>query len=571
MNQSTALGILKTGKNVFLTGQAGAGKTYILNQYTDYLKSRGIVPAITASTGIAATHIGGTTIHSWSGLGITQNVSDYQVDAMQEKKYLWKRFENVEVLVIDEISMITAELLDSVDRVLKGFKRNNEPFGGIQVIFSGDFFQLPPIDRSNQSPNYAWKASAWRAADLQVCYLTDQYRQNESSSLNGILNDIRDGEVSEGSMELLRSRYRKDPDIEVEATKLYTHNVDVDRINDEALEKLPGYPTLFEMKSKGNPKLIKGLEKSVLAPSTLALKENAHVIFVKNNYEKGYMNGSVGYITGFSDTGWPLVELVEGRVIEAEPEEWSIDDNGKSIASVTQVPLRLAWAITVHKSQGMSLDAAEIDLSQAFASGQGYVALSRLRSLEGLKLMGLGPEALLISEEVRAHDEMLQEKAEEAAEWYGSLSDEVREEWEENFIDEIGGSSEEEVVAEYQKQVKKDKAKKEFGIGETYLETAELIREEYDLEELAVTREISEDTIMKHLEVLTSSMPDLDISYLSPEETIVTRVSHAREKILALNDSELLLENGGPKLRAIFEELGEEISYSDIKLSLLFL
>jgi len=571
MKQGVALGILKTGKNVFLTGQAGAGKTYVLNQYTDYLKRRGINPAITASTGIAATHIGGTTIHSWSGLGITQNVSDYQVDAMQEKKYLWKRFENVEVLVLDEISMITAELLDSVDRVLKGFKRSQEPFGGIQVIFSGDFFQLPPIDRERETPRYAWHASSWKSADLQVCYLTEQFRQNEKTALNNVLNDIRDGEVSEESMNFLRSRYKKEPDMEVEATKLYTHNVDVDRINAEALEKLEGYPTNFDMKTKGNPKLTAGLTKSVLAPAILSLKENAHVIFVKNNYEKGYMNGSVGFITGFSEAGWPLVELVDGRIIEAEPEVWSIDDNGKSIASVSQVPLRLAWAITIHKSQGMSLDAAEIDLTNAFASGQGYVALSRLRSLEGLKLMGLGPGALAISPEVRAFDEEAQEHSEEAADWYTGLNEDEQQEWEENFIDEIGGSDEEEVIAQYEKSKKKAKEKKQFGIGETYLETADLVKEEYDLEEIAVTREISEDTVIKHLLVLRDAMPDLEMTYLSPGNNIVSQVKYARKEIEERAAEDEVFEDGNAKLKPIFRALDEKVSYTDIKLANIFM
>ena len=404
-----------------------------------------------------------------------------------------------------------------------------------------------------------------------MCYLDEQFRQGEKSALNGVLNDIRDGEVTEGSMELLRSRYRKDPDMEVEATKLYTHNVDVDRINAEALERLEGYSTNFDMKTKGNSKLTAGLIKSVLAPATLSLKENAHVIFVKNNYEKGYMNGSVGYVTGFSEAGWPLVELVDGREIEAEPEEWSIDDNGKSIASVSQVPLRLAWAITIHKSQGMSLDAAEIDLTNAFASGQGYVALSRLRSLEGLKLMGLGSGALAISPEVRKFDEEAKELSEEATEWFKGLSAEEVEEWEANFLDEAGGSSEEEVIAEYEKGKKKEKQKKQFGIGETYLETADLVKEEYDLEEIAVTREISEDTVIKHLLVLRDAMPELDMAYLSPSEDVISRVTQAEAIIKEQADEEELFEDGSVKLRPIFEALDEEVSYTEIKLAKLFI
>jgi len=159
--------------------------------------------------------------------------------------------------------------------------------------------------------------------------------------------------VSEDSMNLLRGRYRKEPDSEVLATKLYTHNVDVDSINEAELRKLEAHPHFFDMTGKGNKKLVETIKKGTLAQDRIAIKEEARVLFVKNNYEKGYMNGSVGVVTGFSEAGWPEVELVNGSVIEASPELWSLEEGGKVLASVSQVPLRLAWAITVHKSQGL--------------------------------------------------------------------------------------------------------------------------------------------------------------------------------------------------------------------------
>ena len=570
MNQSTALNILKSGDNVFLTGQAGSGKTYVLNQYIEYLQRRGVSVSVTASTGIAATHIGGTTIHSWSGLGINSNIADHQIDAMRDKKYLISRFRDVKVLLLDEISMISPELLDSVNRVLQAFKENDEPFGGIQVIVSGDFFQLPPVSRSQTEERFAWSAQVWNQAEFSICYLTEQFRQESESSLNALLNEIRDGEVSEQSMELLRTRYRKEPDMEVEATKLYTHNADVDQINQQALDALPGYGKKFEMSHKGNTRLVAGLEKGTLAHGIFEVKKNAHVMFVKNNYEKGYMNGSMGRVVDFSEAGWPLVELVDDRIIEAEPETWSLDENGTVLASISQVPLRLAWAITVHKSQGMSLDAAEIDLSKSFESGQGYVALSRLRSIEGLKLMGLNPQALLIDEEIRNRDTSFKEESVQDESRFNKKSEDEKEELFEDFLEKVSARSVEEVAAEYESAQETAKMKNRYGISETYLETAELVKEEYDIEEIAVTREVSEDTILKHLAVLQEQMPDLSLEYLRPAEKIIEQVAEARRSIMRAKDPEHFTEDGSVKLKALFQKLDEKIPYDDIKRALLF-
>lgn len=410
MEQDIALKRLKSKKNIFITGSAGSGKTYVLNKYIKYLKKKGTKVAITASTGIAATHIGGVTIHSWSGLGITQGVTDQMLDNMEDKKYLWERFDKVEVLIIDEISMLHRKTLDDVNRVLKHFKRNNKPFGGIQVILSGDFFQLPPVSGNGESnrEKFSFMATAWVEAQMQICYLTEQYRQDDERLL-GLLNEIRSQECNQDSVEMLDEMKENDFDDELEAIKLFTHNVDVDMINQLELEKLDTKMRNYTADTKGKDNVIETLKRSVLAPEKLILKIGAQVIFVKNNPDNGYMNGTMGRVIKFTTTGYPVVKLLDGTKITVDEMEWSIEDeNGKTQGSYKQIPLRLAWAITIHKSQGMSLDRAEIDLSKTFEPGQGYVALSRVKNFEGIKLIGYNEMALRLDPLAFMADERFQ-------------------------------------------------------------------------------------------------------------------------------------------------------------------
>src|SRR3989344_3479845 len=240
MTQSEALNILKSGANVFLTGAAGSGKTYVLREYIDYLRKHDVDVGITASTGIAATHMGGMTIHAWSGIGIKDKLSASDVDDIVEKSYLRGRLKNTSVLVIDEVSMLHHFRLDLVDAVLKRARQSDLPFGGAQVVFSGDFFQLPPVHRAGESEaHFAYHSPAWQDCDLKICYLHEQHRQSDSEYLS-ILNAIRDDAVGEFVHELLATRRGKKPLVKAEPTRLYSHNVDVDRENEQELGRLPG-------------------------------------------------------------------------------------------------------------------------------------------------------------------------------------------------------------------------------------------------------------------------------------------------------------------------------------------
>lgn len=416
MTQAEALDLLVMGENIFLTGQAGSGKTYLLNKYVGFLKKNKIPVAVTASTGIAATHIGGITIHSWSGIGIKNTLSEKHLLRIISNPRIRIQIESAKVLVIDEISMLHSYRLDMINKICKKVRHSEEPFGGLQVIFCGDFFQLPPIDEDGSGePRFAFRADAWEELNLKICYLDEQHRQWDEDFLR-VLNDIRLGELSEFTFETLATRLNKSIEGSILPTKLYTHNADVDAINNFDLGKIAKTEHHFKMESTGDKKLVEALVKGCLAPADLIVKEGAVVMFVKNNQPKGYINGTLGIVCGFdSEDGYPIVQTHAGKKIVATPSSWVLEDNDIVLAEISQVPLRLAWAITVHKSQGMSLDLAEIDLSKSFALGMGYVALSRVRSLGGIKLLGINQMAFMVDKNVGEMDLMFKKMSETGA------------------------------------------------------------------------------------------------------------------------------------------------------------
>ncbi len=560
MNQTKALAVLKSGKNVFLTGSAGAGKTYVLNQYIQYLKEHKVPVAITASTGIAATHMNGMTIHAWSGIGVKDYLNEADLMSLSNRKYLRDKMEAVKVLIIDEISMLHKRQLDLVNKVLKFFKSNELPFGGIQVILAGDFFQLPPVG-SDAEPNkekFAFMSEAWKETQFQSCYLTEQFRQSDNQ-LNEILNEIRSGFVSDDSIDLLNQALIN-KSASLFPTKLYTHNFDVDKENRSQLAALFSETKLFTATSKGSDNLVEMLKKSVLTDEELKLKIGSKVMFIKNNYDKNYMNGTLGEVTGYSDNGFPLVKVRSGEVIEAEPEEWKIEDEkGKTLALFNQVPLRLAWAITVHKSQGMTLDAAEIDLRKTFEKGQGYVALSRLKTLESLVLLGFNETAIMVDELALRADARFRELS-------GMLDDNTNlEELEKHFvpfIDRCGGISD-------LNELKKIKAKEKFKQSKktTYQITAELIEQGLNLQQIAEERGLSVDSIIGHLVKLRETQPEISLERYRPDLFMLSEIKEAVD-LLAQKGQ---INKQKIQLAPLYSHFKNKWSYGDIKLALLYI
>jgi len=407
MLQNQALDILKMGHNVYLTGAAGSGKTYVLNEYIKYLRQHHIIAGVTASTGIAATHMNGMTIHSWAGLGIGEAID---IDKILAKSTLKKRMAEAKVLIIDEVSMLDGHVLDAVDTITRAFKDSSKPFGGLQVVLSGDLFQLPPVTKSGE-PFFVFNSEAWRSMNLKICYLEEQHRQDDSQLL-GILNAIRSNDVDETHFEMLSERLKPAPDGE-DIIKLYTHNTHVDDINQTELKKLKTSSKTYQMTSKGRQSAVESLTNRCLAPEQLVLKIGSEVMFVANNPAKQFYNGTLGKVVQFTSAGRPVIQTRE-RLITVDEHSWKTEDGEKTIAEITQLPLRLAWAITVHKSQGMSLDAAEIDLSKSFEPGMGYVALSRVRSIDGLFIRGINNMAMQVNPQIIDYDVQLKARSRQA-------------------------------------------------------------------------------------------------------------------------------------------------------------
>lgn len=399
MTQSEALEILKSGKNVFLTGEPGSGKTHTIGLFTEWLREQGREYAVTASTGIAATHINGTTIHSWAGIGIKRETKNIDVNRFHE--IMVKNIQRAKTLIIDEVSMLDATTIDLVDFVLRELRAGWGAFGDIQIVFVGDFFQLPPVVTDSTKTFFAFESDAWKKAAPVTCYLTEQHRQSDQVFLE-ILSSMRNGTTTPNHRKILMEKVIA---ASKDATILYTHNVDVDRVNDDELAKLGGETRTNRASVSGIPFLVERLMKSCLSPEMLRLKVGARVMFTKNNFDVGYVNGTIGVVTRFRN-GNPVVLTSWGEEIYPEPERWTFEEYGITKASFTQIPLRLAWAITVHKSQGMSLDEAVVDLSKAFEYGQGYVAISRVRSLSGLTLTGLNDKTFMMHPKVIEQDKI---------------------------------------------------------------------------------------------------------------------------------------------------------------------
>lgn len=411
MDQQLALAVMLSGESVFLTGPAGSGKTYILNQFIRLAKKQGKYVSVTATTGLAATHLGGTTIHSWSGIGIHDSLPQGFLDRFPKGRR--EIIKKTDILVIDEISMLHDYRLDMVDEICRLIREKPlEPFGGIQVIMSGDFFQLPPINHRDSRPGgFVVNSSAWSELDPTVCYLEEQYRQDDEALL-GVLSAIRSGKLTQDHIDTLTARSEVHPDELEDLTELYTVNVDVDKLNEAKLAQIDDDEISYERVEVGPKGHLEVLGRSVLAPKLLKLKRGALVMAVKNSPDRKYVNGSIGVVVDFeSDTEYPIVKFRNGKEVLMVPDSWELRDGDEKRASISQIPLRLAWAITVHKSQGMTLDTARMNLAKAFVEGMGYVALSRVKNVNSLYLSGINQMALRVSEEAMSIDGYLREKS----------------------------------------------------------------------------------------------------------------------------------------------------------------
>ncbi len=388
--QQSAYRDILSGHNVFVTGPGGTGKSVLLGRVVTDLRKTGKQVAVTASTGISAINIGGVTIHSF--LGTRNSANKKQMEAgirgttlKPTERWIQNRLRRVDTIVIDEVSMLTGDYLDMADEWLRRVCGTTLPFAGKQMVFVGDFLQLPPVQKEGQEFDrpFAFEADAWREAiDMKFHFLSVPLRQ-EDEEFVGHLLDIRKGRLTAQTTEYFQrcvGRGLADPTI------LFSHNKNVFEWNRRKLSGLETQGQKFKAQYSGDEKWHDSLKKNCTADDELILKVGAPILFIRNNWEKGYANGSRGIVHSFEDNT-VNIQTQDHGVIKVLRSVWAKNDAyGKELAHMEQFPLKLAWAITIHRSQGMTLDFMHCDLSRCFERGQAYVAMSRARTVGGLSL-----------------------------------------------------------------------------------------------------------------------------------------------------------------------------------------
>lgn len=406
----------QTGANLFLTGKAGTGKTTFLKTLRDNTSKRMVV---LAPTGIAAINAGGVTIHSFFQLPLSPYIPGATFDRADKKYFRFSKVKRdiirtLDLLVIDEISMVRADLLDAIDAVMRRYRDRGKPFGGVQLLMIGDLQQLAPVAKDDEwamlgtvyATPYFFSSKALALAEYHVIELKTVYRQQDARFIS-LLNQIRDNNATEDTLAALNSRYIPGfkPDRESDYIRLTTHNYQAQAINDRELSLLPGHEYVFNAEISGVFP-----ETSYPADKRLVLKQGAQVMFIKNDPEKRFFNGMIGEVLSLDDrhivvsgkNGGPSFTLEQGEWTNSK---YTLDDKSKEIKETVegvfrQYPLRLAWAITIHKSQGLTFDHAIIDASHSFAHGQAYVALSRCKTLDGMVLSTPLQREAIISDDV---------------------------------------------------------------------------------------------------------------------------------------------------------------------------
>lgn len=394
--QKVALRLMARGDNIFLTGMGGSGKTFLINEFIKFYKDAKNI-AVTSTTGTSAILLkGGKTIHSWAGIGLGNGSIHAMITKIRKKPYLRNRWKNVEVLIIDEISMLTCELFEKLNKIAKVIRKSEIIFGGIQLILTGDFLQLPCIE----SEYFCFESQIWDKSVDEIIYLKENMRQNDKEWIE-CLNHIRFGDITPEVLTILESCKTNDLTNEygIIPTTLYPLNIDVEELNNFKLnEMLEQNCEIYEYNQefnaynnkKGNQYVYEKFKKSCPCMETLNLALKCQVMLLCNlDIEMGLVNGSRGIIVGFTSTDLPIVKFLNGITRIIDYHVWECEENDTKFASIEQIPLKLGYAFSIHKAQGCSIDYVVTDLTDIFTYGQAYVALSRVRNLKGLKIVGL--------------------------------------------------------------------------------------------------------------------------------------------------------------------------------------
>lgn len=397
--QSSALELLDGHENVFLTGVAGSGKSHLIRHYLR-AKDTDECPVL-ASTGAAAILVGGRTLHSFFGLGVLQGGAEATIERALKNSRVVRRVKKIRGVVIDEVSMLSGETLRAAEAVCRLARGKSIPWGGVKVIAVGDFAQLPPVTLGGLPRDWAFKSSAWERSGFAPAVLRTIVRTKDSAFLE-VLNRVRDGVVDEGVRAFLSERERagRAPG-EFDGTRLFPHRETTERYNLQRLGALEGEEEAFTTLYIGSEKHAEDLRKHAPIPEVLRLKEGALVMVRQNDPQGRWVNGSLGHVRRIRKE-WLTVELHSGLEAELEPASFSLlDAEGHEVASARNFPVNLAYATTIHKAQGMTLDAVMADLRNLWEPGQAYVALSRARTAEGLRLAGWAPASIRVDPLVR--------------------------------------------------------------------------------------------------------------------------------------------------------------------------
>ena len=421
IDQERAVDLARSGKSFFLTGAGGTGKSYVIRSIVEALHREGKDVALTAMTGCAALLLGkgAKTLHSWAGIGLGKDSVQTIVVKLRKSFRAKKNWLAADTLIIDEVSMMTPELLDKLEEIGKAIRRRPSSFGGLQLILVGDMYQLPPINKETGGEHhFVFESAAWKRCIQDSVVLRTVHRQSDPAFLK-ILDEARAGRLSQESIAILETRRNNDwKRLEIKPTLLFTRRADVEQINMTQLQKCKGPDYTFTVKTvqtasmlgtKPDPKAvewaIEKMDKNGSYVPDLVLRKGAQVMLLTNmDIEHGLVNGSRGVVEGFcndSSAGYPMVKFRNGEVLIISPASWASED----VDGLTreQIPLRLAYAITIHKAQGATLDCALIDIGDnTFEYGQAYVALSRVRSLDCLYIWDLKPSAFMVHPKVKA-------------------------------------------------------------------------------------------------------------------------------------------------------------------------
>jgi ATP-dependent DNA helicase PIF1 len=421
--QVHAMTVFHDGRNMFLTGPGGTGKTALIKKMVDQCKSTGKKVQVCALTGCAAVLLNcqAKTVHSWAGIGLANGQSDFIVKRVVTNKYKAANWKKIDVLIIDEVSMMSQKIFEILDSIGQKVRKDTRPFGGLQVIFSGDFYQLPPVDdRQNDDPSasaFCFESPQWSGAFPVVVQLKKIFRQTDEV-YTGILNQIRVGKLFKSALETLTPHIGKVLPETFVPTILLPRRREAELINAAELEKLPGEKKIYNLthaetlpdkvQTHITPELREMeytfLKNNIMADKEIVLKKGAQVMCIANidmESAEPIVNGSQGIIIDFVGN-LPLVQFNSGARRTVGFHTWNSESHPS--IGVKQIPLIYAWAITIHKAQGVSLDMAQIDAgSNIFECGQTYVALSRIKSLEGLYLTDFNPQKIKVNKKVQEY------------------------------------------------------------------------------------------------------------------------------------------------------------------------